>query len=120
VDVHFLRRFHDARRNAVAADDASKDVHEDGLHTRILQDDAEPGLDRLRARATTDVEKVRRLASCDFDDVHGRHSQTGAVDHAADIAVELYIIQTMLAGLDLQRIFLVDVPQFGYLLLPVL
>ena len=41
------------------------------------------------SRAAADVEEVRRLAAGALDEVHRRHRQAGAVDHAADVAVEL-------------------------------
>ena len=39
--------------------------------------------------AAADVEEVRRLAAVQLDDVHRAHRQAGAVDQAADVAVEL-------------------------------
>jgi hypothetical protein len=42
-----------------------------------------------RRGAAADIEEVGRLAAVQLDDVHGRHRQAGAVDHAADVAVQL-------------------------------
>ncbi len=38
--------------------------------------------------AAADVEEVGRLATVQFDDVHGGHGQAGAVDQTADVAVQ--------------------------------
>ena len=62
-------------------------------------------LDLLGVGAAADVEEVRRLAARQLDDVHRRHRQAGAVDHAADRAVELDVVQAELRRLDLERIF---------------
>ena len=45
--------------------------------------------DLLGAGAAADIEEVGRLAAVELDRVHRRHRQTGAVDDAADVAVEL-------------------------------
>ena len=39
------------------------------------------------------------MASC-----HGGHRQPGAVHHAADVAVELDVVEVELRGLDLRRV----------------
>ena len=46
-----------------------------------------------------------------LDDVHGGHGEAGAVDQAADLAVELDVVQLVLGGLDLGRVLLGDVAQ---------
>ena len=61
--------------------------------------------------AAADVEEVGRLAAVELDDVHGRHGEAGAVDHAADVAVELDVVEAVLGGLELGRVFLVRVAQ---------
>ena len=91
---------------AVAAQDAAEDVDEDGLHARVGRQDPERVLDLLGGRATAHVEKVRGLAPRELDDVHGRHGQPRAVDHAADLAVELDVVEAVLRGLDVERILL--------------
>ena len=42
----------------------------------------------------------------ELDDVHRRHGQPGAVDHAADVAVERHIGEIVLGGLDLLLVLL--------------
>ena len=53
--------------------------------------------------------KLAGSAAVQLDRVHGRHRQAGAVDQAADVAVERDIGQVELRRLDLGRIFLVQV-----------
>ena len=43
----------------------------------------------LGAGAAADIQEVGRLAAKQLDDIHGGHRQPGAVDHAADIAIQL-------------------------------
>src|SRR5688572_10703055 len=119
LEPELLHRADDALRQPIHAEDATEDVDEHRLHTRIRGQDAERVLDLLGRGAAADVEKVRRLATGELDDVHGGHGQTGPVHHAADVAVELYIVEAVLRRLDVERILLVDVAQLGDLLVPV-
>ena len=61
------------------------------------------------ARATADVEEVGGLAAGALDQVHGGHGQAGAVDHAADVAVEADEGEAGRAGLDVGGVLLVEV-----------
>ena len=45
-------------------------------------------------------------AAVELDDVHRRHGEAGAVHHAADIAVELDVVELVLGGFELGRVFL--------------
>ena len=54
-----------------------------------LEDQAHRRRDLVRLGAAADVEEVGGLAAGALDQVHRGHGQTGAVDHAADRAVEL-------------------------------
>ena len=58
-----------------------------------------------RIGRAADVEEVGRHAAVQLDDVHGGHRETGTVDHAADIAVELDVVQIRLGGFNFGRIF---------------
>src|SRR5215213_3650825 len=51
------------------------------------------------------------LAAGQLDDVHRRHREPRAVDHAGDVAVELDVVEVELRRLDLQRLLLVQVAQ---------
>ncbi len=77
----------------------------------VAEQDFKRVRDLLLVGATAHVEEVRRHAARELDDVHGRHGQPGAVHHAADVAVELDVIQSVLAGFNLERVFLGDVAQ---------
>jgi hypothetical protein len=48
-----------------------------------------------------------------LDHVHGSHSETCAVDDAADLAVETDVIEIMLRGLGLPRILLRGIVHVG-------
>ena len=54
----------------------------------VGEDQAHRRGDLVVLGAAADVEEVGRLAAGALDEVHGRHRQPGAVDHAADRAVE--------------------------------
>src|SRR6185503_1039875 len=99
--------------------DAAEDVDEDSLHAGIRGEDPEGVLDLLGRGAAADVEEVGRLAARELDDVHGGHGQAGAVHHAPDVAVQLDVVEVVFRGLDIERIFLVDVPQRDHVLVPV-
>ena len=72
----------------------------------------------LSIGAATHVKKVCRHATSVFDDVHGRHRQPRAVDHAANVPVELDVIEVVFRGFDFERIFLVNVAQFANVWMP--
>ena len=88
----------------VAAQDAAEDVDEHRLHVLVRHQDLERVADLLGVGAAADVEEVRRLAARQLDDVHRRHRQAGAVDHAADVAVEADVVERELRRLDLERV----------------
>ena len=106
-----MRRGDDAFGDDVAAHDAAEDIDQDALHVRIAEDDLEGRRDLLLGGAAADIEEVGGLAAVELDDVHGGHGEAGAVDHAADVAVELDVVQVVLGGLDFGRVFLVEVAQ---------
>jgi hypothetical protein len=119
VQADLARGGDDAFRDHVATHDAAEDVDQDAFDVRVRQDDLERRGDALARGAAADIEEVRRLAAIELDDVHGRHGKAGAVDHAADIAVELHVVEIVLRGFELGRILLALVAQFGKLLVPV-
>ena len=53
--------------------------------------------------AAADIEEVGRLAAIELDDVHRRHGEARAIDHAADLAIELDVGEVVLRGFDLRR-----------------
>jgi len=55
--------------------------------------------------------------SLELDDVHGGHGQTSAVDQAADVAVQLNVVEVELAGGHLSGVLLAFVSERKDLLL---
>jgi hypothetical protein len=68
---------------------------------RVGGDDLEGLGHLLGGRAAADVEEVGGLRAIQLDDVHRRHGEAGAVDHAADLAVERDVVEVELRGLEL-------------------
>src|SRR5690606_17192865 len=83
----------DAFGNHVATNDTAEDVHQNGSHVAVGQDDLERLGHALFGRAAAHVEEVRRLAAVQVDDVHGTHGQAGTVDHATDVAFQRHVVQ---------------------------
>ena len=55
--------------------------------------------------------KFAGAIAVELDDVHGRHREAGAVDHAADRAVERDVVEVVFRGLDFLLVFLGQVAQ---------
>src|SRR5690606_15111438 len=100
LETDFLHGSNDTLGDDIALHDAAEDVDEDALDLRVRRDDLEGRSDLLLAGAAADVTEVRRLLAVELDDIHRRHGEAGAVDHAADIAVERHIGEIPLGGLD--------------------
>ena len=111
VQVDLARRGDDAFGDHVAAHDAAEDVDQDALDVGILEDDLEGRGHALLGGAAADIEEVGGRGAIELDDVHGGHGEARAVHHAADLAVELDVVQRILGGLGLGGILLVDVAQ---------
>src|SRR5579863_7563960 len=94
----------------VAAHDAAKNIDEYPLNVGIGGDDLERSRDFVLRRAAANVEKIRRTFPIELDDVHGRHGEAGAVDHASDRAVESDVVEIVLGGFDLLGVFFAFVP----------
>src|SRR2546423_3416974 len=111
LNADILRGLDHPARHHVAADDAAEDASEDGAHVLVREQYAEGGLDALLRSAAANVQEVRRLAPRELDDVHRRHREARAVDHAGDVAVELDVVEVELRRLDLERLLFVEVAQ---------
>ena len=98
-------------RDLVAAGDAAEDVDEDRLDVLVLEDQPHRRRHPVGLRAAADVEEVGRLAAGPLHEVHRRHREAGAVDHAADVALELDERQVVAARLDVGRVLGVEVAQ---------
>jgi hypothetical protein len=73
----------------------------------------------IRRGAAADVEEVGGFAAMQLAHVHGGHGQTGAIDHATDIAIQRHIVQTDLMGDVLTLIFLGGIAHFGGVFVPI-
>lgn len=71
----------DALGNHIAAGEPAEDVHEYGLHSWILENDAERGFDALAGGFAPGVEEVGTAAAAGVESVDGVHCQTSAVDY---------------------------------------
>ena len=109
----------DALGDHVAAHDAAEDVDQDAAHVGVREDDFEGLGHPLAGGAAADIEEVGGLRAVQLDDVHGRHGESRAVDHAADVAVELDVAQLVLGCRALRRVLLVRIAQRGDLAAPV-
>jgi hypothetical protein len=58
-----------------------------------------------------DIEEVGGLLAVELDDVERRHREPGAVDHAADRALEGDVGEVVLRGFDLLGVLLAQVAQ---------
>src|SRR5919109_5067388 len=118
ANLQFPRRLDNALRKYVTAHDTAEDVNEHAAHARVSQEDAERLSDLFLVGASANVEEIRRFAAAEFDNIHGRHCQSRAVDHTGDIAVQRDIGKIVLARLDFTRIFFVEITQGKNLFLP--
>src|SRR5439155_26729379 len=98
-NVHVSDRRHHAFGHPIAAVDPGEDVHENGAHVLVGQDEAECCRHSVGARPATDVEEVGWLAPGVLDHVHRGHGQAGAIDDAADVAFQCDVIQAVFRGL---------------------
>ena len=111
LEIQIAGRGNDTGRQNVAAQDAAKDVDEDALYFGIAGQNLEGVLHLLGVGASANVEEIRGRAASQLDDVHGGHGQTGAIDHAANGAVKLDVVELVARGLHFEWIFLVEVAQ---------
>src|SRR5688572_4920774 len=119
MEADLLGRGDHALGDHVAAHDAAEDVDQDPFDVGVGEDELECGRHALLGRAAADVEEVGRRAAIELDDVHGRHRKARAVDHAADVAVELDVVEVVLAGLQLRRVLFVLVAHLLHVLVAV-
>jgi len=92
--------------DGIAAHNTAEDVDKNGRDLGIGGDQLEGLLDGGRGSTTADVKEVSRLAAIQLDNIHGGHGQTGTVDQAADVTVELDEVQAGLRGANLLGILL--------------
>ena len=119
MHLDFAHRLDDAFGDQVAAHDAAENIHQDRAHVVVRQDQLEGLGDFFRGCAAADVEEIGRFTAVQLDQVHGRHGQSGAVDHAGDVAVERDVIETVFVRAAFFDLFLIRVTQLGEQLLTV-
>src|SRR5580698_10238806 len=98
LQADFLHRGNYTFRDDIALHDAAENIDQNALHVGIGGDDLEGRRDLFLGGAAADIEEVRRRHAVELDDVHGRHGKPGAVDHAADGAVQGDVVEIELRG----------------------
>src|SRR5450759_110121 len=99
------------RRHFVATRDTAKDVDQDGLDVGIVEDQLDGTADRFVSGTAAHIQEVGRLAAVMLHEIHRGHRQTGAIDHAADSAVQPNEVDAELSGPGVRRILLVTVAE---------
>src|SRR6185437_2993543 len=118
LHTHILDGIDHTVSDEVAADDAAEDVDQDRTDLGIRKYELECGGHPLTGRPAADVEEVGRLAAVQLDEVHGRHRESRAVDHARDITVQGNVVELMLTGTALHRVFLAGIAQLRKIRMP--
>ena len=117
LKVHALDNLDETLGNSVAANDTTKDVDEDSSNLRIRGDEVESLTNGLGCSTASNIEEVSRRTTVKLNDIHSGHGESGTVDEAADITVELDEVEANLGSLDLVGVLLGDVPPLEHLLL---
>ena len=115
--VHGLYDGDQALGDGIATHNTTEDVNKDSSDLGVRGDELESLLDGLRGGTSTNVQEVSRVTTVELDDVHGSHGETGTVDKATNVTIELDEVETGRSCLDLIRVFLRNVPPFKHLLL---
>src|SRR5690606_5342831 len=102
----------------IAPYDPAKDVDEDGFDVLIREQDLECLFDTLLRSSAADIKEVRGFAAGEFNDIHGRHREARAVDHTADVAVELDVVEIEVRSFDLELLLCVHVAKLSEILVP--
>jgi len=104
VKLENLVGFDDRCREAVASQDTTKDVDEDGLHLGVVLQNLQR-LDQSGAlSAAADVQEVGGLLPVLVDDVHGGHGKASTVYKAADVATDVNIVKVVFLGYSLRGV----------------
>src|SRR5699024_3500590 len=95
-----------------------EDIDQNGLDVGARGNELERLGDPFGRSAATDIKEIGRRAAVQLDQVHGPHGQTGAVDHATDIAVELNVGQVVFGGFGFALVLLAGIAHGGIILVP--
>lgn len=93
--IHLLYNVDQTLGDVVASNDSTEDVNEDSRDLRVACDEIEGILDSLWCCTATNIEEVCWRAAVQLDDIHSRHCETGAVDEAANVAVEFDEVEAL-------------------------
>src|SRR6266568_4432914 len=96
LNMGFLSGLDHTCRQCVHSQNTAKDVDQHCFDILITQKNLESVCYLVSIRAATHVQKIRRHPARILDDVHGRHGQPGAVHHAADVSIQLDVVQAVL------------------------
>ncbi len=119
MDAHLGCGLNNALCQQITAGDAAKDIDENGFYPGVGQNQLKCLGDLVCRRTTTYIQKVGGFPAMQLDHVHGRHSQTGTIDHAADIPLQGNIIEPKLSGGNFPTILLGGIKQFVRFGMPV-
>lgn len=92
--VHRLYHADQALRNGITSYNTAEDVDKDSCDFWIAGNEVECLLDSLRRGTSTNIKEIGWLTAVQLDNVHCCHCQAGAVDQAADVAVEFDEVET--------------------------
>ena len=100
---------------AIATHNASKYIDQYRFYFRVFKNNAEAGFYGLCIGGTAYIEEVGRLATTQFNHVHGGHCQSGAVYHATHITVQFYKVEVEFCCFHFRRIFFACITQGSYI-----
>merc|ERR1719250_464920 len=96
----------DTLSNNITSHDATKYVHQQGIHLRIPCDDFESFFYLVCGGSTTNIKEISRAATMQFDDVHGSHGQTCSINHAPYVTIQSDIVQVVVGSLHFPLVLL--------------
>ena len=96
LETDLLDGVDDTLSDHVAPDDTTEDVDEDALDLWVAADDEEALSNGGLAGTTTKVEEVSWFTTGKLDNIAGGHSETGTVNEASDITIELDVVKAVL------------------------
>src|SRR6201981_1141958 len=111
--MRLLGGFYYAGGERVHTQDATENVNEHRFDVLVTQQNLKSMCDLFGVGSAAHVQKIRRHAAGVLDDVHGRHRKTGAVHHAAHVAIQLDVVEAVFRRFHFQRILFGDVAQLA-------
>src|SRR5699024_9289212 len=118
LEADVTHRLDNAFGNQITAHNATEDIDQNGFDVGTRSNQLERLGDTFGRGAATDIEKIGRRAAVQLDQIHGAHGQTGTVDHAANVTVELNVGQVVFGRLRFALVFLAGIAHGGIVLVP--